>query len=366
MERSRNLQQVFLYVRYILPVIVIFTGLYFLVQILPYFILVVFGVALSFVLFFIADVIARRKFDIKQFVEDLRLARHILIVWFIVTFLDGYLLFLQLLRKLKVHINGKIPEGKWIAAGNHPDLMLRDVFVVPIKIFFLKWKYFLNPLKWFPRTVADVNNYIKSWFFQVIGDVSLVGIDRGNGKSNGKNNSRKNRRTWKLFKPLEFVKNFRDNGGIQIFNIEAGRTTTAINTGEFETVVVGEDILVMGKPTPGAAWLSKLTDAPIVPYFIRIKGGALELGIKDFLATRSQSGEQTEPFFKNPKASPSLGWRGWIQLLIDPRLSMELDIGLPTGPLMPIKEESLEEYTQRLYRAIFEVGKIQLQRSKKH
>ncbi len=365
MKRSQNLRWAFLYAKWILPVLGLFAGIYFLIQIFPWFLAPVFAVAYSFVLFFVLDTIVRKKFNIKQFMQDLKKARHIVfVVWIIVTFLRANLLALQLLGRLKIHVNGKIPEGKWIAAWNHPDLMLRDVFVVPIVISFLKLKYLLNPLRWFPKTVADVHNYLENWFFKLVGNDALIGIYRDNGKDDEEENSCKKRKRWRLLRPLEFVRDFKENGGIRIFDIEAGRTTSALNRGEFETRIVGEHILVMGLPTLGAAWLSKLSNGPVVPGYIRIKGGELESRIKVFLATREQR-DQTKPFFENPEASPSLGWRGWVHLFNPWGVSMELEIGLPSGPLMPIEEESKEEYTQRIYEAIFEVGKIQLRRSKR-
>lgn len=376
MLHSRILSQVFLYAKLILPVLALFVGIYFLARVSTLFFLLVLFVAWVFVLFcilyiviIILDIIARRRHYAKQFLKDLQFARQILIVaWFIVTLLRLFLLFLQVFGRLKVHINGKIPKGKWIAAGNHPDLMLRDVFVVPIIIFFLKLKYFLDPLVWFPRTIAEVRNFLDAWFFRIIrdvADVAIIGVYRDNDKDNEAESDSKNGRRKRFLKNTRFFRRFKkSDAGIQIINIEAGRTTTALNAGQFETRIVGQNVLVMGSPTRGVARLSKFNNAPVVPYYIRMKGGELESRIKVFLATREQY-SKVNPFFINPKASPNLGWRGWIHLLNPWGAGMELEIGLPAGPLISEEKETEEEFTERIYESIFKAGKLQLWRSRK-
>ncbi len=399
MEFSRNLRSAFFYAKCILPVLGLFVGIYFLIQIFPWFLLPVFAVMYVFTLLCIVciiDITVRRKFYAEQFKDDLGLARHIFVVWFFIApFLQIICLWLlqipipilpipylwelrayangriplpfnlsiPTLKKLTIHKNGKIPKGKWIGTGNHPDEYLSDVILVPIASFSLKWRYLLNPLKWFPRTFADVQNYGKTTFFStIIGDRFLIHVDRGNGSGNGEGLQNSEKRQ-SIIKSKKSIKHFRENEGILLSNIEGRRTTTALNAGEFDIKSIGEDILVMGKPEDGTAWLSKFTNAPVVPYYIQIRGGELDR-IKDFLADRNQ-GKITENFFNNPKASIGSGFQRLLQLFRDPKITVSLEIGLPLGPLIPLKEESREDYTQRIYRAIFEVGEIQLRRSKK-
>lgn len=273
--------------------------------------------------------IARRT--INKLAEDLNYARHTFVVWFITPVFRFYFWFLEALGKLRINVSGSIPwnEERLIFAGNHPMPKLQDTFLVPIIIFYLQFKHYLNPIRYFPVTTADETNFGKSPFFAVFGKTFIVAVDRSLIRIKGRS--------------LEEIKKRSEEcgGGLSIFFSEGGRTTSAEkNKKELRESLEGNKLA-----TPlekGAAKLSFDTDAPVVLFWSSISGD--------------------DP---PAKPNPLTVLRGLIELLLNPRTKLILDFGHPNGPLRPKTGEGLGEFNQRIEDALLELGDYQTKRSRK-
>lgn len=283
---------------------------------------------LGFLLFFTIITVSTRR-TTKYLISDLGLARHILLTWFFVPLFRLYFWLLQKMNKLQIQVNSPIPwEQDIVFASNHPMPKTQDIFLLPVSIFFLRPRNYLNPIRFFPKTTADENNFGKSWFFQLVGKEFLVSVNRS-GKSSS---------------PVEKEKKrFEEYGGISINFVERGRTQTALmkNRAKRWTTANGQE-LFLGRPGLGAAKLSLETNSPIVTVWEQITGDN-----------------------SYPRVSPKIAVWGLMELLVKPKVKVKIDIGHPDGILRPLSGEKLLGFTKRIETALFETGEHQLKRLSK-
>ena len=265
----------------------------------------------------------------KRLVRDLGLARHVIQTWFFVPFFRLYFWFLQKRNKLQIYVNSPIPwEENVIIAANHSMPKTQDIFLLPIIIFFLRPQNYLNPIRFFPKTTADEANFVRSWFFKLIGTESLVTVNRSGSSSS----------------PIERVKErFEEYGGILINFVERGRTQTAIlkNRAKKWTTADGQE-LTLGRLGLGAAKLATETNSPIVLVWGQITGDN-----------------------SYPKISPRVAILGLLDLLINPKVNVKIDIGHPSGVIRPLPGENLSQLTKKIETALFETGEHQIKRLSK-
>jgi len=289
-----------------------------------------------FILFFlilVIDLIVARR-TINKLAEDLNYARHTFVVWFITPLFRLYFWLLEFFGKLSVNVSGPIPwnEERLIFVGNHPMPKLQDTFLIPILIFYLQFKHYLNPIRYFPVTTADEANFGKSPFFAIMGKTFIVAVDRRMIRIKGKNS-----------RTLEEIKKRSEEcgGGLSIFFSEGGRTASAKkrNKGLRESLEGNKLAIPLER---GAAKLSFDTDAPVVLFWSSISGD-------------------------NPSAKPNplTVFRGLAELLLNPRMKVIVDIGHPNGPLRPKAEQTLKEFNQKIEDALLELGDHQTKRFRK-
>lgn len=291
---------------------------------------------LAIVLFFfsilvIGLIIARRT--INKLIDDLNYARHAFVVWFITPFFRIYFWLLESrpLRKLRVNVSGPIPwnEERLIFVGNHPMPKLQDTFLLPVVIFYLQAKHYLNPIRYFPITTADEKNFAKSPFFAVFGKTFVVAVNRSSILLRGKSLE-------------EIKKRSREcGGGLSIFFPEGGRTNSAKKNNKYlrESPEGNKLATPLDK---GAAKLSLETGAPIVLFWSNISGN-------------------------DPPAKPSTltVLKGLIELLFNPKMKLIVNIGHPAGPLKAKPGETIEELNRRIEDALLELGDYQTKRHSK-
>lgn len=275
---------------------------------------------------FLVVVLAVRRGTTKRLIEDLGLARHILVSWLLVPLFRIYFWLLEKLGKLKISVNSPIPweEIKLIVAANHQMPKMQDTFLLAIIIFFLRPQNYLNPIRFFPLSTADEANFMNSWFFRIIGTGSLISVNRNRSGPSVIEKSRER---------------FEEYGGIEIFYVERGRTKTAIRKNRVKkwTTAEGKE-LVLGRLGLGAAELALKTNTPIIPLWGQITGDD-----------------------SYPKASPRIVLLGLLELLLKPKVKAFIDINHPSGPLRPmIGKETAQDLTKRLETALFETGEYQL------
>ena len=284
---------------------------------------------LFFSILVIGLLIARRT--INKLVEDLNYARHTFVIWFITPIFRLYFWLLEALGKLCINVSGSIPwdEERLIFAGNHPLPKLQDTFLVPIIIFYLQSKYYLNPIRYFPVTTADEANFGKSPFFAILGKTYIVAVDRRLIRMKGKNS-----------RTLEEIKKRSEEcgGGLSIFFPEGGRTASARkhNKGLRESLEGNKLAIPLER---GAAKLSFDTNSPVVLFWSSISGD--------------------DP---PAKPNPLIVLRGLAELLLNPRTKLIVDIGHPDGPLRPKAEQTLKEFNQEIGDALLELGDYQTKR----
>src|SRR4030042_1925364 len=145
-------------------------------------------VASALLVIFLVVVLIIVRRTLKKLAEDLSYVRHTFVVWFIIPLFRLYFFWLELIGHLQIHVNGSIPwnEERLIFVGNHPLPKLQDTFLIPIVVFFLQARHFLNPIRYFPVTTADEINFGKSPFFVIIGDTFIVRVSRNMVRIKGK------------------------------------------------------------------------------------------------------------------------------------------------------------------------------------
>jgi len=276
-------------------------------------------------------VIARRT--INKLIEDLNYARHTFVVWFITPFFRLYFWLLESrpLRKLRINVSGPLPwdEERLIFVGNHPMPKLQDTFLVPIVIFYLQFKHYLNPIRYFPITTADETNFGKSPFFAIFGKTFIVAVDRRSMILKGKSLEEVKKRSREC------------GGGLSIFFPEGGRTDSAKKHNKY----LRESFEGNKLATPldkGAAKLSLETSAPIVIFWSNISGD-------------------------DPPARPTTPtvFKGLAELLFNPKMKLIVNIGHPAGPLKAKPGETVEELNRRIEDALLELGDYQTKHSRK-
>ena len=276
-------------------------------------------------------VIARRT--INKLIEDLNYARHTFVVWFITPFFRLYFWLLESrpLRKLRINVSGPLPwdEERLIFVGNHPMPKLQDTFLVPIVIFYLQFKHYLNPIRYFPITTADETNFGKSPFFAIFGKTFIVAVDRRSMILKGKSLEEVKKRSREC------------GGGLSIFFPEGGRTGSAKKHNKH----LRESLEGNKLATPldkGAAKLSLETGAPIVIFWSNIGG-------------------------EDPPARPATPTvlKGLAELLFNPKMKLIVNIGHPAGPLKVKPGETVKELNRRIEDALLELGDYQTKHPRK-
>ena len=270
----------------------------------------------------------------KRLKEDLSYAKQAFVLWFVSPLFRLYFWLLEITGKLRINLNGSIPwdEEVLIFAGNHPMPKLQDTFLVPIIIFYLQSKHYLNPIRYFPVTLADKKNFGTSKFFAIVGRNYIIEVDRTLVDIKGKVS-----RTYEKIKKR--VEEF--GGGIFVFYSEGGRTASAEKYGKTirESPEGNKLATPLGK---GAAHLSLDTGAPIILFWSSLSGN--------------------EP---SAKPNPITAIAGLIELLLNPWKKAMVDIGHPDGPLRPEEGENVEELSQRTEDSLLELGDYQTRRSRR-
>ena len=270
---------------------------------------------------------------VKRLKEDLSYARYVFIIWIATLLLRLYFWLLEITGKLRININGPISwdEKVLIFAGNHPMPKLQDTILIPIIIFYLQSKHYLNPIRYFPVTLADRMNFGISILFFIVGKHCIIEVERSfiDVKS-------KISRTYG-----EIKKRIKEcGGGIFVFYPEGGRTASAEKYGKtIRESPEGNKLAVpLGK---GAAYLSIETGAPINLFWSSLSGN--------------------EPL---AKPYPGTAFWGLLELLISGK-RLILDVGHPDGPLRPKADEKLDDYNQRTENYLLALGDYQTRRSRR-
>lgn len=295
----------------------------------------------------------------KYLVEDLGLARHILITWFISPIFWFYFLFLQRIGKLIITVNSPIPwnEKKKAFVGNHSMKKLQDTFLMPVILFFLNIGNILDPIRFFPFTMADKKNFLDSKFFRrFAGKYFLVSVDRTAIRTAGRKMSSRD--------VIEECKaRLRDYSGSLITNIEGGRTQSA------ENLIFGEGGSELGEPTRGFALLALEMDIPIIPYWCR------EVNVSYWrfspqaifwkLLERIFRKQWKRIGFYEPRPEPlprTVLW-GLLELGLNPGVKAYIDINHPDGFVRPaIGKENSRQLTERFVKVLLNLGDCQLKR----
>jgi len=333
----------------------------------------------------------------KYLVEDLGLARHILVTWLIVPFFWVYILFLIIIGKLEITVNSPIPwsEERLIFVGNHAMAKLQDTFLMPIIIFLIslidqfrslvrfpwseeqlafmdkramaKLKDIIliviiiffggklrNPIRHFPFSMADDINFFQSKFFQwFIGTFSLIRIDRTvDWTMKSKKVLEECEKRWMEYSAMSLIG-----------NIEGGRTENANN---WITSAGGSKL---GAPTRGIALLARKTNTLAVPYWGRIinvpyrefSGQALVWKLCGWIFRREW--RKMGFYDARPKACPKIVLWGLIEIGLNPGIKVYIDINHPEGLVRPrIGQENSRQLTQRYVSALLSLGDHQLER----
>jgi 1-acyl-sn-glycerol-3-phosphate acyltransferase len=308
--------------------------------------------------FFVAGLVFLRR-TTKHLIEDLGLARHILITWFVVPFFWAYFLLLQKTGKLIIIVNSPIPwsETKRVFVGNHAMPKLQDTFLIPVIIFFLNVANIANPIRFFPASVADKKNFFDSRFFQrFAGKYFLVSVDRktieaGDGKMYA----------GQVIKECE--KRFEMYSGSLITNIEGGRTQSA------ENLIISRGGSELGEPTRGFALLALKTNVPIIPYWCReinisYRRFSPQAIIWRLLGKIFRKQLQRIGFYESrPEASPRTILWGLLELGLNPGVRTYIDINHPDGFVRPVVgEENSRQLTERFVKVLLDLGDRQLGR----
>jgi len=306
---------------------------------------------------FIGLVLTRKT--TKHIVEDLGLARHVLVTWFIVPFFWGYILLLKGTGRIVVTVNGTIPweEDRLAFVGNHAMRKLQDTFLMPIIIFNLNPDRVGNPIRYFPFTMADTENFFDSRFFKwLVGRFFLISVNRTKNLMAGAKSV------------LEACKKrWAEYSGSLITNIEGTRTQKA------KKLIISKKGSRLGEPTRGIAMLALETNTPMIPYWGRI----VEVSYRSF----SVEGLILAPIWKligwllkrrwrkigfyesRPKACPETVLWGLLELGLNPKIKTYIDINHPKGPVRPrIGRENSRELTQRYVETLLSLGDYQLER----
>ncbi|MEK7503571.1 MAG: hypothetical protein AAB577_01170 [Patescibacteria group bacterium] len=308
-------------------------------------------VAGLFDLLFIGLVIARRT--TKHIIEDLGLAWHGLMVWFVVPFFRLYFWGLQQLGKIVITINSPIPwEEKHLAfVGNHAMPKLQDTFLMPPIIFFSNISKIRNPIRYFPFTMADETNFFSSKFFQwFVGTNFLISVDRTTVGI---------RRFKSVLK--ECKKKVVGYSGILIANIEGGRTQSA------KKWIESPGGSKLGEPTVGVAILSLESNIPIVPYWGRIVKVSCYRFDPDVLFWRllekifSKQLRGVGFYEDRPKATLVMVFLGLAELLLNPEIRVIIDINHSAGVIRPMAgQENSRQLTERIAQTLLDLGDHQL------
>jgi 1-acyl-sn-glycerol-3-phosphate acyltransferase len=144
MFHSRILSQVFLYTKWILPVLALFTGLYFLTRISLWFLLLVFFFALVFVMLIVGLILVRRRMGrirklAKQLHTDLKTAIFIGII--LTNFpLNRAVKILKCKWLRRLIVIGEFPteKKKILIVSNHPA-WLDQVTLIQLFLSYLEW-----------------------------------------------------------------------------------------------------------------------------------------------------------------------------------------------------------------------------------
>jgi len=321
----------------------------------PLFIL--FLIALGLFGFLVIGLVLARR-TIRYLIEDLSLARHLIMSWFIAPVFRIYFLLLEISGKLQVTVNAHIPweEKRLVFVGNHAMPKLQDTFLMPPIIFYRNLSKLRNPIRYFPFTIADEGNFVKNRFFRYFaGPHYLESVNR---TAIGKMQAKSVIEGWK--KRLMEISSF------LIANIEGGRTQSA------ESWIFSKNGNKLGKPTRGIAILVLETNSTVVSYWGSIvnvpywKFSPQALFWK-FLERIFRKYWQKIGFYTaRPKPCPQTVLWGLIELLFNPGIKAFIDINHPSGPIRPkVGEENSRELTARIATALLEIGDYQLDRIQK-
>lgn len=304
---------------------------------------------------FMCVVLVLTRRTTKHLVEDLGLARHILVVWFLAPIFRIYFWFLEGAGKLVITVNSPIPwEEKCLEfVGNHAMPKLQDTFLMPIIIFFQEIKKLRNPIRYFPFYMADETNFFSHWFFQYfMGTHSLISVDRSvAGKMRAKSVLKECR---------EKVVGY---SGILVNNIEGGRTQSA------KSWIESPRGSRLGEPTRGAAIFSLENRMPIVPYWGRIVSVSCMRYTPQALFWKllelifKKEWRKIGFYEARPKASPGIVFWGLAELLLNPGVKAFIDINHPSGAIRPMAGgENSRQFTKRIAQIMLDVGDGQLDR----
>lgn len=302
---------------------------------------------------FVALVLTRRT--TKYIIEDLGLARHILVTWFIVPVFRIYFWLLERTDKLKIAVDAPIQweEKRLIFVGNHAMPKLQDTFLMPVIIFFLNPGNLTNPIRYFPFTIADEANFFKTKFFQLFaGTYYLELVDR---TADGKMRARSFLEEWK--------KRLTEISVWLIANIEGGRTQSA------KAWLTSEKGSRLGTPIRGIAVLSLETNTTVVPYWGRIvnvpyRRLSPQALFWKFLERVFKKPWQEMGFYTDrPRPCPPTVFWGLMELLFNPGVKVFIDINHPAGPVSPlVGEENSRQLTARIAKTLLSLGDYQLNR----